>query len=169
MKVLIVILFFLLISPAFICGQTGDFWGHPEAQNFLDSNNLKQGTWLETNYHWVTESKYFIGNYINNKRIGLWIEYKNGKILTTAYYLDDQLDGVASIYDKKGKILRKIEFKNGKIDGTVEYYHNGKLMAIYSYKNNIFNKIIYTKKLKCKIDTSNTMLPDIPNFNYNGE
>jgi antitoxin component YwqK of YwqJK toxin-antitoxin module len=88
--------------------------------NKTDINNYKVGKWVLKGMH-KTGSGYSpqqiieTGNYVNNRKDGVWIEYyKNGKMRNKLTYVNGTLNGRAVFYDEKEKILKEGAFKNNK-------------------------------------------------------
>ena len=88
--------------------------------NKIDKQNQKQGKWIirsrdkrETCFspQQISES----GQYINNRKNGLWIEYYcDSKIRNKLTYVNGVLEGYAVFYNTDEKILKEGYFKNNK-------------------------------------------------------
>ncbi|RUT77732.1 toxin-antitoxin system YwqK family antitoxin [Ancylomarina longa] len=126
--------------------------------NQVDKENRKQGSWIE----YCNGVKIREGNYINNKKNGIWKNYRkdgilsyviqfvngipngemcsyyaNGNLLEKGNWVSDHWEGEYYCYSEKGNISGHFFFnKYGKRTGYQEYYHeNGKV----SIKGNWFN------------------------------
>jgi hypothetical protein len=88
--------------------------------NKIDSRNQKQGKWLLRGKHkpgsvFGPEQKIETGNYLNNRKEGVWIEfYPNGKMRNKLTYVNGTLEGPAVFYDQAEKILKEGKFKANK-------------------------------------------------------
>ncbi|MDL2241202.1 hypothetical protein LJC69_06205, partial [Bacteroidales bacterium OttesenSCG-928-K22] len=89
--------------------------------NRIDNNGLKQGRWVE--FH------------------------DNDNISKEEFYINDKLTGYAKYYDRNGNLIDVFRYENGnkvidskeviKVDIKKDYYSNGKLKTIATYKNGI--------------------------------
>jgi antitoxin component YwqK of YwqJK toxin-antitoxin module len=84
----------------------------------------------------------------NGLRQGRWVEFhENDNISKEEFYINDKLTGYAKYYDKNGNLIDVFKYENGnkvvdskevvKVDIKKDYYPNGKLKTIATYKNNI--------------------------------
>jgi antitoxin component YwqK of YwqJK toxin-antitoxin module len=96
-------------------------------------DGLKEGYWEEKGRKNSIEK----GNYKNNKRVGDWETYYDGKLFSKGEYLDDELEGVWEFFDYEGdgKLTDKITYKRGKYHGKWENYSNGELRNVMEYEN----------------------------------
>jgi len=54
-------------------------------------------------------------------------------------------NGIMSIYDKKGRVIKQTPYVNGKIHGVEKaFYPNGDRMITYTYQNGLKNGYAYT-------------------------
>ena len=126
--------------------------------NLVDEENLKQGYWIE----YCNATKIREGNYIDNKKIGIWKNYRktgvlsytirftngvpngemcsyysDGKLLEKGTWVIDHWEGEYYTYFENGKLSGHFFFnKYGKRTGYQKYYHeNGELKISGSWKN----------------------------------
>ncbi len=76
-------------------------------------------------------------NYKNNKLHGHWGQYKLGKIIKTANYVDGLLDGVYRELNQRDESPKmEATYKMGKQDGYMRYYDDkGNVALEYTFKN----------------------------------
>jgi len=126
--------------------------------NLVDEENLKQGYWIE----YCNGTKIREGNYIDNKKTGIWKNYRktgslsytirftkgvpngemcsyysDGKLLEKGIWVIDHWEGEYYSYFENGKLSAHFFFnKYGKRTGYQEYYYeNGTLKISGSWKN----------------------------------
>lgn len=99
--------------------------------NIVDSNGLKQGFWITHG-----DRCYEIGQYLNGKRSGEWVFYKQKRIDKILSYENDSLSGYAMSFNSNGSLKKRLLYKNGKLNGQAEFYSSeGVLLARYQYLN----------------------------------
>lgn len=164
-KLIISWVFFLFCFSIYSNAQDGSFWGHPEAQNIRDKDGKKQGVWLETNLQFAMKAKYYIGNYKDGVRNGIWRKYENGKIISMVEYKNGIIDGTSTVFNNKGRLVKKMKFVNGKLNGYSEFYKRGKLIAIYYYENNkLKNYIFYCNSKYSPAKKKTDFIPKFPDW-----
>ena len=73
----------------------------------------------------------------NLKRHGFYERYREGKLIESANYMEDTLDGVRKIFTTEGSTLIEEEYTMGAYDGTYrKYYDSGELMLEGPYIDN---------------------------------
>jgi antitoxin component YwqK of YwqJK toxin-antitoxin module len=98
------------------------------------------------------------GNYVNNRRMGLFSYYENGKLKTEANYKSDRLDGVGKVYYENGKVSTETNYKDGKHDGLMRtYYEDGTLKEEMGYKNDKLNGVMLSYYRNGKIEVEKTL------------
>lgn len=78
-----------------------------------------------------------LANYHNNKKHGLFVNYKYGRPLDETHYKDGKLHGLYRAYfNNSEKVQKEVEYKIGVIDGMFKQYtEDGKLVLEYVYKD----------------------------------
>lgn len=134
--------------------------------NKTDSNNLKQGYWVEKEHFVDLYGDYIskaMGYYLDGKRTGVWqfippgskevnelITYKNGMrnglnikmnmrgfLYKWVNYKNDSLDGLYREYTRDGKLMSEINYKLGQLEGVKKvFYEDGKIQETAQYANN---------------------------------
>ena len=76
-------------------------------------------------------------NYKNNKLHGHWGQYKLGKVIKTANYVDGLMDGMyRELNQKDASPKLEAMYKMGKQDGPMKYYNDkGEVVLEYNFKN----------------------------------
>lgn len=182
MKIKVIILY--LFIPCMALSQTSNT-SVLDTINYIDGNGLRQGKWIEKEGNLRR-----IGNFINNKKQGIFIiyegkdkiremEYKNDKLSGkwVSYigesideeftYFNDTLNGEAKSYYFNGKIHKKGFYKNGKQHGMkYQYYKSGKLKmeTLWDNGEEVWSKF-YFKNGKINIDI--IYPPEYINCKYN--
>mgnify|MGYP000872784352 CR=1 FL=1 len=92
--------------------------------NFRD--DVKEGEWMYRNNYKDDNgeiySVYYKGNCVNDLREGKWIQYlKDGRVLATFNYKNNQLDGEYIEWNRFNKPLCVKQFKNGDLVELVSY------------------------------------------------
>ncbi len=88
--------------------------------NYINYKGYKVGKWVLRGKHKPTsgfplDQKIEMGNYVNNRKDGIWIEYyKNGKERSKLTYVNGVLEGDAIFYSSDGKISSQGKFKGNK-------------------------------------------------------
>jgi len=98
-----------------------------------------------------------LGQYLNNKRVGLWKKYYlDGSIASMGKMADDDNDSIWTYYNLDGTVFNTMNFINGLPDGESRwYYKSGKLSELAVYKKGLVaNKISY--------DENGTVMKDPP-------
>ena len=84
----------------------------------------------------------------SGRKQGKWLTFHdNGNIATVSFYLNDKLNGYVKHYDEDGKLTDIEKYDSGKkeelakdevkADVRKEYYSNGKIKTIATYKNGL--------------------------------
>ena len=80
-----------------------------------------------------------ITGYLNNEFHGVKANYKYGKAIEEATYVNGKLDGVYRTYHEgrnRGKIQKEIEYKMGQQHGMYRFYNEqGDMTLEYEYRN----------------------------------
>ena len=107
---------------------------HPQAtKTYTPNSDLVEVKFFTKKGKLLTE-----GQFKNKKRTGEWIYYHKGKdiIMMKENYLNDQLNGLKSIFYENGKIAEKQNYVNGVMHGeNLVYGANGHLLQHYTYVN----------------------------------
>lgn len=91
--------------------------------NKVDIKGYKVGKWVIRGKHklkpehltFPMEQIVETGNYLNNRKDGVWIEYyKNGKMRNKLTYVNGILNGPAAFYNEKEVVLKEGSFKDNK-------------------------------------------------------
>jgi len=68
----------------------------------------------------------------------------DGKITSTVTIKNGVKDGIETLYDAQGRVLRKTPYVRGKKHGTVKvFYPNGDILATIQYVNGVRNGYAY--------------------------
>src|ERR1700746_3281553 len=102
------------------------FSNTPADTNKTDNTGKKTGFWKEK-----IASFDFYGNYVNDKKEGLWIAYYgNGIIGTIEEYKNGRKNGYSILLDKTGFYYQKDYYVNDTLNGlSVSYYSGSKLKS----------------------------------------
>lgn len=110
--------------------------------NRIDVNGQKQGYWRFTNKikklpGYAEDQVVDEGNFINNKREGLWKEYySTGKLKSEITYQENRKNGHARTYYKSGALQEEGNWLIGKWDGSYKYYYeSGQLSYDWKFVN----------------------------------
>ena len=88
----------------------------------------------------VWRKKVASGNYINQKKEGVWSIYKNREKVADEEYKDGVKNGIARKFYDTRQIMEQCEWKNGKQDGDYEvFYKSGKPYIQCKMKENVRN------------------------------
>jgi antitoxin component YwqK of YwqJK toxin-antitoxin module len=101
------------------------------AQNTGEIKHIKSKTGTE------------VGFFLNNRKEGSWVYYsKSNHLRKICFYKEGLLEGKYLLFDTKGNISLSLTFIHGSLNGDVNFYsHDGKLLAVYNYHNDILNEI----------------------------
>jgi len=93
------------------------------------------------------KKEYFTGGKLRSEfimsdkteRNGLLKKYGyNGKLTSTVTIRNGAKNGAETLFDAKGRVLKKTPYINGRKEGILEaYYPNGDIMATITYINNV--------------------------------
>ena len=131
LKVIQIFLFFTL--PVVLNAQSFEVL-KGDTINVVDQNNLKQGRWVEMN----NGVKIQEGNYIDNKKQGIWLKYyPKGIVAHKANYIGGRPEGKMCFYYESGEILEEGTWNNDRWVGEFKFYHkNGNLSYLWTYNEN---------------------------------
>lgn len=80
------------------------------------------------------------GNYIRQKKSGVWKYYKGEQLIACEEYANHLLNGKSVRYDLNGQLVEQKYWKNGKREGEWKlYYNNGQLRLQAFYVDNDLN------------------------------
>ncbi|MFA8435981.1 MAG: toxin-antitoxin system YwqK family antitoxin [Marinifilaceae bacterium] len=132
MKLKLLQLFLILVIPVVSNAQSFEVF-NGDTINVVDGNNLKQGRWVELN----NAVKIQEGNYIDNKKQGIWRKYYlNGNIAHKVTYRDNRPEGAMCFYYESGEILEEGIWKNEHWVGEFKFYNkNGNLSYKWHYND----------------------------------
>lgn len=137
----ILMLFFFL----FLRIQSQSFEINPtnkrDTINYLDASGKKQKKWIifglvRPNTCYSQEAKIEEGNYIENKKIGKWIEYFcNGKMKSKIEFQNGRPDGFVIMYNENsGKPSEEGIWRNNRWMGNYKlYYENGNVQHEFTF------------------------------------
>lgn len=117
--------------------------GGQDTPGYVDSNGLKQGHWIIKNdvkhlpsYH--PNDKVEEGDYKNNLKQGIWIQYyPGGAIKNKITFKDNRPDGYTISYFENGKVCEEGIWKNNRWTGDYKlYYENGTIQHQFHYNDN---------------------------------
>jgi len=99
--------------------------------NLVDKENRKQGSWIE----YCNGTKIREGNYINNKKNGIWKNYrKDGVLSYVVQFVDGIPNGEMRSYFSNGKLLEKGDWVNDHWEGEYFcYYESGKIAGHFFF------------------------------------
>lgn len=135
--------------------------------NKTDSKGRKQGKWIK--YYEGTTKKRYVGQFVDDKPFGKFTYYynsgepsavsvfsnngtithtktyhKNGSLMATGKYVNQQKDSVWWYFTEHKEVLSKENYVNGKLEGEVIVYYPGdpskeklKIYEVSHYKNGI--------------------------------
>lgn len=102
--------------------------------NVIDNFGKKQGKWIIKGKHkqgtcYTAEQKVEEGKYVDNRKIGKWLEYYcNGNLKNQLTFQNGRPDGYMIMYHENGKVMEEGSWKNGRWAGSYKlYYENGQL------------------------------------------
>jgi len=108
--------------------------------NYTDAAGLKQKHWvfygkMKKLPGYNEDSKVEEGNYLDNKKIGLWKNYfATGNLKNELTYVNNRPSGYAKMYYANGKIEEEGLWENNKWIGKYKrYYENGNLSYEWGY------------------------------------
>ena len=101
-------------------------------------NNLKNGLFTKWNYNGI---KVLESNMLNNKRSGSLKEwYDNGELSFSGNYMDDMKTGLQEWYYKNGNKSESSEYSLGEKDGnSKQWYEDGRIKFNHNYKNDKYD------------------------------
>jgi antitoxin component YwqK of YwqJK toxin-antitoxin module len=93
-----------------------------------DFNVIEEGTYVKI-YDKRYNTLFAEGNYINDKKDGVWKEWrKDGKLVESATFKNGELHGLYEHYFCSGKLAMRAYYNNEELCGPFELYHsNGQL------------------------------------------
>ncbi|WP_167613815.1 toxin-antitoxin system YwqK family antitoxin [Maribellus sediminis] len=98
---------------------------HPGGQ--LKALIVYRGDTAHTELYDVWRKKLTEGDYVNQKKQGVWKIFKENFVTADEEYVDGVKNGVAHQYFDTGEVMEKSHWLNGKKDGDYEmFYKNGK-------------------------------------------
>lgn len=143
MKKYLLFPFILLIfnSGQMIFSQTFEIL-NGDTINYVDANNMKQGAWKINNKTKKLpgyEDSQLVeeGDYVNNKKEGIWNQYyNNGKLKSEITYSNNLPKGYAKFYYKNGFISEEGSWVNNKWEGKYKYYYEtGQIAYDWNFVN----------------------------------
>lgn len=169
------LLFLSLSLSVYSMGQEGMTLGG-EKENYTDSSGKRQGYWRITGALSIEEGykKSTIveeGEYIDNKRQGLWVKYyptgmkaseityernkpkgyyatfyPNGQMEETGFWNENKNVGIFERYYENGQVSQEFNFtKEGKRNGVQNYYYeNGQLKMTVEVENGVAHGLMKT-------------------------
>jgi len=113
----------ILFVPSQLFGQNEKVTGYDEDTNrkFIANytDNYLNGQYSE----FKGKKKVLEGNFSMGFRSGTWYYYyENGKTAIQVHYNDNELNGIAKEFDKKGRIRAKMNYKNNLRHGECRFY-----------------------------------------------
>lgn len=152
MKRKLFLLTFVFFCNKLIISQTLKEYlaSRPEVKNYTDSVGYRQGLWAEADHLENVLNIITVGKYIDDKKDGLWIKCKKGRVFRLGNYKDGKREGVFVDYNMKTGIIKyQAEYKNNMLNGLAMIHsRKGKLIAIYRYENNQKVEILLEIKSK---------------------
>jgi len=132
-----------VVSTALFTNRFQDAYALPDDQalNTLDAKGLRQGHWVITANmaHQVgyaqANSAVQEGNYIDDKREGVWIMYyPSGNKSAELTFRNNQLNGEAKRFSENGVVIAETNYFNGFPKGVEKkYYPDGKLWTEFTW------------------------------------
>lgn len=111
--------------------------------NFVDANGLKQGPWIIYNSTkhlpgYQDKDKVEEGNYKDNLKQGIWIQYyPGGAIKNKITFKDNRPEGYTITYFENGKVNEEGIWKNNRWTGDYKlYYENGNIQHQFHFNDN---------------------------------
>lgn len=92
--------------------------------------NYAIGTWIYTP---CTDFR-IEGNFLNNKKNGVWKYYSNDRLISEIRYKEGVLDGNATGYYENGQVAANTTYSDGHLDGEyIAFHENGKIKEKSKY------------------------------------
>jgi antitoxin component YwqK of YwqJK toxin-antitoxin module len=108
--------------------------------NAVDNFGKKQGKWIIKGKNkqgtcYTAEQKVEEGKYLDNRKIGKWLEYYcNGNLKNQVTFQNGRPEGYVIMYHESGKIMEEGNWKNGRWTGSYKlYYENGQLQHEFNF------------------------------------
>ena len=108
--------------------------------NYTDAGGKKQRKWILFGKHkpntcYQLTQKVEEGNYAENRKIGIWMEYFcNGQAKNKITFVNGRPDGYAIVYFENGKIQEEGQWKNNRWVGAMkQYYDNGQVQHDFKF------------------------------------
>jgi len=142
-SMIIIIIFFIFLTNNIL--QANELFQSNDTINKIDADGRKQGKWIIFGKHkpgtcYQPEQKVEEGNYIDNKKNGLWIEYYcNGNLKSKIQYVNGKPDGYCILYYENGKIQEEGQWSsklNRWVGKYKSYYNNGQIQHEFNYNQN---------------------------------
>ncbi|MDH4474062.1 MAG: hypothetical protein QE487_15750 [Fluviicola sp.] len=146
-----------------------------DVYNYTDENGMKQGYWVylgkdrpETGI--PPEGKVEEGNYVDDKKEGIWIRYHNNGATPKlkGEYENNRPYGHYTKYYPNGKIKERGYFiKNKNLDTLERFFENGKLEFFATYdstgkEHGTIRKYNFDGSLNCEYEAVHGTIPNRP-------
>jgi antitoxin component YwqK of YwqJK toxin-antitoxin module len=127
--------FIILFLSSILTAQSQEYeLNGKDTINFTDAQGKKQGKWIVKGKHkpgtcYQPEQKVEEGKYLDNRKIGVWIEYYcNSNMKNKLTFVNGRPDGYAIMYHENGKISEEGTWKSNRWVGNYKlYYENGQV------------------------------------------
>lgn len=115
-----------------LMGSIFHFKGQDSQFNQLDKNNNKTGPWI--GYHEKTNSKRYVGKFVNGKPIGIFNYYGlEGHLSAKVNFINDSVSSSEMYYDNSG-LMAKGKFLNKMKEGKwFTYSRYGDILNIFNF------------------------------------
>ncbi|MBN1252973.1 MAG: toxin-antitoxin system YwqK family antitoxin [Bacteroidales bacterium] len=128
-----ILLIFISLNFLLVANSQGVI-NNSDTINRLDANKNKYGWWI---YLYTNETKKIEkeGNFVNNKKHGIWKSYYlNGNLKSEITYINNRPNGYAKIYYETGKLSEEGIWQGTKWVGKYNFYHeNGEKAYEWSF------------------------------------
>lgn len=135
--------FITFFSVLILNASLASISGGQDTTGYVDANGLKQGHWtiLNSTKHlpgYGDKDKIEEGNYKDNLKQGIWIQYyPGGAIKNKITFKDNRPDGYTVSYFENGKVCEEGIWKNNRWTGDYKlYYENGVIQHQFHYNDN---------------------------------
>lgn len=100
--------------------------------NYL--NEKRDGIWKT---YYINKNLKSKGAYTEDKKEGIWLEYyENGVLEKEVNYSNGKKEGLMKVYQRENVLKARVNYKDGKEDGVAEYYdEQGQIELKVNYKN----------------------------------
>lgn len=133
--------------------------------NQLDSNDLKQGEWVEYKADTIHGDISIVSHFKDDLLNGAYRIFSKANVLYEVNYVDGKKNGVEVYYDKKNRVFQMSYYYGGVLKEELLFYRNGVIKSLVSYDNGVKNGL--TRSFYSNGKTS--LVQNYVNDNLDGE